>query len=545
MKWFFCLFSYLEAVSKVAIIFSFRERKVVNYDMNKRSRRTKFKEYNPGQMSLLPPSLEELIPADHVVRIVDHVIDRIKLDPLVKKYPGGGASSYHPRMMLKILVYAYLCNTYQSRKIEAAVQSDIHYMWLAGMQRPDHNTINRFRSERLKGVLKEVFSQVVELLAEQGVLDIKKMYVDGTKLEANANRYTFVWGNSIKYNKERIQKQIKELLEYAEEVTKEDLMDSAPGEITQINADKVSQIIDQINTSLEGKEVDKKIKNKLKRVKKSWPKNLEKYKKQEDILGDRKSYSKTDPDATFMRTKDDHFKNGQLKPCYNWQISTSDQYITNYGIYANPTDTLTLPSHLNEFKDMYGFSPEVVVADAGYGSDENYSYMEEQNIEAYVKYNFFHKEHKAKIKPKEVFQAQYLYYDEDEDYMICPMGQKMVRIDERQVETKSGHIKKIGVYEAQNCEGCPLRGVCNKQEGNRKINLNYRYRKLKNRARERLLSKQGVQYRSQRCVDVEPVFGNIKQNKNFTRFLTRGKENVLIEVGLLSIAHNLGKFAKN
>jgi hypothetical protein len=179
-------------------------------------------------------------------------------------------------MMLKVLVYAYLCNTYQSRKIEQAVKSDINYMWLAGMQRPDHNTINRFRSQRLKGVLKEVFSQVVLLLAEEGVLDIKTMYLDGTKIEANANRYTFVWGNSIKYNKERIQKQLKELLEYAEEVTKEELMDSAPGEVKEINADKVNQLIDQINTSLEGKNIDKKVKNKLKRVKKNWPKLLDK-----------------------------------------------------------------------------------------------------------------------------------------------------------------------------------------------------------------------------------------------------------------------------
>lgn len=504
-----------------------------------------FKEYNSDQLFLLPPSLEELIPQDHVVRIVDNVIDKIKIDPLINKYPGGGASSYHPRMMLKVLVYAYLSNTYQSRKIEQAVKSDINYMWLAGMQRPDHNTINRFRSQRLKGVLKEVFSQVVLLLAEEGVLDIKTMYLDGTKIEANANRYTFVWGNSIKYNKERIQKQLKELLEYAEEVTKEELMDSAPGEVKEINADKVNQLIDQINTSLEGKNIDKKVKKKLKRVKKSWPKLLNKYEKQEEILGDRNSYSKTDHDATFMRTKDDHYKNGQLKPCYNWQIGTSNQYITNYGIYANPTDTLTLPNHLKEFKELYGSSPEVVVADAGYGSDENYSYMEEEKIEAYVKYNFFYKERKGKITPKEVFNAQYLYYDEEGDYMICPMGQKMSKIDEEEVKTKSGHIKKIGVYQAQNCEGCPLQGVCNKSKGNREIRLNYRYRKLKNRARERLLSEEGVAYRSQRSVDVEPVFGNIKQNKNFTRFLTRGDENVLVEVGLLSLAHNLAKFAKN
>ena len=151
-----------------------------------------FKPYNSDQLSLLPPSLDELIPGNHVVRLVRDVIAQLDIDLILKKYKGGGTSSYYPKLLLKVLIYGYLSNTYSFLKIEQAVSSNIYYMCLAGMQRPDHNTINRFRNDKLKGVLKEVFGQVVTLKVGQGIVDIKTIYVAGTKLEANANKYTFV-----------------------------------------------------------------------------------------------------------------------------------------------------------------------------------------------------------------------------------------------------------------------------------------------------------------------------------------------------------------
>src|SRR5690606_20089913 len=136
-------------------------------------------------------------PAQHDINIGRHLYSKgykIDIGPLVDTFKGGGTSSYHPAMLLKILVYAYLNNVYSSRRIEAAVKENIHFMWLAGMKRPDHNTINRFRGQRLKKHIKEVFTQVVLLLMEAGHVDLKAVYTDGTKLEANANKYTFVWG---------------------------------------------------------------------------------------------------------------------------------------------------------------------------------------------------------------------------------------------------------------------------------------------------------------------------------------------------------------
>ena len=157
-----------------------------------KTRRIKFKPYNQHQLMVLPPTFDDLIPAAHPVRVVSQVIDQTNLDPLLRKYKGGGSSSYHPRMLLKVLVYGYLCNIYSSRKLESATSENIHFMWLSGMEKPDHNTINRFRSDRLKGVIKKVFTQVVLLLVDSGHIDLQKVYTDGTKIEANANRYTFV-----------------------------------------------------------------------------------------------------------------------------------------------------------------------------------------------------------------------------------------------------------------------------------------------------------------------------------------------------------------
>ncbi len=513
--------------------------------MSKRSSNPVFKPYNPDQLSLLPPSLEELIPSNHVVRIVRQVLDQVDIDTILKRYKGGGTSSYHPKMLLKLLVYGYLSNLYSSRKLEQAASSNIYFMWLLGMQRPDHNTINRFRSDRLKGVLKEVFSQVVLLMTEQGLVNIKTLYVDGTKLEANANKYTFVWGKSIKRHRSKIKEQLEQLWAYAESVAKEELLDNDPTTYDEIDAEKVNKTIASINDALKDKEVDKKVKQKLNYAKKNWPENLEKYKRQEDLLDGRNSYSKTDPDATFMRMKDDVMRNGQLKAAYNWQISTSDQYIVNYDIYQNATDFRTLPDHLNQYLDLYGQSPDVVVADAGYGSEENYEYLQKAQIEAYVKYPGFHKEQKAKgkIKPKEAFYSRYLYYNEKEDYYICPMGQKMNKRYESKTIKPSGFIQRASIYQAQRCEACPLRGACHKSKTNRIIQVNHNRKKHQQKARAQLTSEAGLAHRSQRPADVEAVFGNIKHNKKFTRFMLRGKDKVLIETGLLALAHNLAKMA--
>lgn len=500
-----------------------------------------FKDYTPNQVMMLPPSLEELIMENHPVRVVNQVIDRINIDPLLKKFKGGGTSSYHPRMLLKVLVYGYLNNTYSSRRMESALKENIHFMWLAGMNKPDHNTINRFRSERLKDVLKTVFGQVVELLVEAGHLSLKEVFTDGTKIEAQANRYTFVWGNAIKTNKSKMEEQLKELWAYAERVAVEELKDEAPESFAPVSATQVKQVIEKIDKALEGKAVSKKVKQKLQYAKNNWPQNMKRYKHHEKLLGKRNSYSKTDIDATFMRMKEDHMRNGQLKPAYNVQLSSHNQYIVNYSLHQKPTDTTTLKTHIDSFKKLYKQYPQVVVADAGYGSEENYQMLVNRKIEGYIKHNQF--DRSLHRKHVDTFGSDNLIYDEERDMMICPSGKPMKPIGETHRTTANGFKQKMIKYQATKCKGCPLLQQCHQQKGNRVVAINHRLRKLKQQADERLKSEQGIAYRKRRPADVEPIFGNIKHNKNFKRFMLKGLDKVEIETGLLALAHNLAKWA--
>lgn len=258
------------------------------------------------------------------------------------------------------------------------------------------------------------------------------------------------------------------------------------------------------------------------------------------MLGGRNSFSKTDPDATFMRTKDDHMQNGQLKPCYNWQFSTNNQFVVNFTITQTTTDTTTLIDHLKKYEELYGDYPQVATADSGYGSEENYEFLEENKIDSYVKFSYFHKEQSKKFKSN-IFHKDNLYYNENEDCYYCPMGQRMNKSGTTVKQTTTGYKQFVTYYKAQNCTSCPLRWGCHKSPNDRIIEVNRNLEKHKQRARENLLSENGVKRRRQRCANVEATFGIIKQNKGFRRFMLRGKPKVEIETGLIAIAHNLSK----
>ena len=501
-----------------------------------------FKSYTTNDNLLLPPTLGELIPSNDPVRVVNRIIEQIDLKSLYTEYSPLGSHAYHPRLMLKMLVYAYLRNVYSSRRIEELARNDIRFLWLNGMDCPDHNTINRFRSSRLKGALKEVFSTIVKFLAEEGLVSLEKTYTDGTKIESAANRYTFVWGKSIQTRIGKIADQLNELWAYAESVTKQELQQEAPLLPEDISVEKVSEVVERIDQALQDVDCDKKVKQKIKRVKKAWPEQLNRYQQQEQVLDGRNSFSKTDPDATFMRMKEDHMLNGQLKPAYNVQISTENQFITNYTFHQTTADTSTYITHMDEYRRLYGFYPKESVADAGYGSEENYLYAKGKQIQTYIKYNYFHKEQTRKWK-NDPFRSSNFYYNQQKDCYYCPMGQEMRFVYKSKQKTKSGFEQTLHHYRAQRCEGCPLRSLCHKSKNNRVIQVNHRLNRLKAEEKEKLLSVKGLQHRSQRPQDVEATFGNLKSNKNFRRFLCKGKPKVEVEFGLLSIAHNIAKVA--
>lgn len=497
-----------------------------------------FKTLSCNQIVLFPSNISERIPCNHPVRLVNQVVDLLNIDCLFSKYKGGGTTAYHPRMMLKVLFYSYLSNIYSCRKIEKALQENIYFMWLSGDSTPDFHTINYFRGTRLKEDIKDLFSQIVILLNDVGYLSLDVQYIDGTKIESASNRYTFVWRGSVEKNKIKLEEKIRSLLSLVDEHIEQDKEESCPKELASIHSDLLKDKVKELNSRL-----DKMEAKQVKKLQDEYLPRLQNYENQLQILGDRKSYSKTDEDATFMRMKEDHMKNGQLKPAYNVQIATQEQFITNVGIYQRGGDTATLPSFLEDFEESYNKQSKTVVADAGYGSEQNYEFMDNKEIESYVKYNYFHKEQKRKFK-KDAFNPYNLFYNKEYDFYICPMGQKLINTGSSKRKSDLGYISIVNHYQAQNCQGCTLRGLCHKSKYNRMIEVNHKLNRCKQKNKERLMSEKGIYHRGKRCIEPEAVFAQIKWNNKFNRFTLRGLEKVNIEFTLIAIAHNLRKWTK-
>jgi hypothetical protein len=267
-----------------------------------------------------------------------------------------------------------------------------------------------------------------------------------------------------------------------------------------------------------------------------------KYEEQEKLLAGRNSYAKTDHDATFMRMKEDHMLNGQLKPGYNVQIGTENQFVVGYSIHQKTNDINCLIPHLEQVRDRIGHLPRTVIADAGYGNEENYAYLEQNGTDAYVKYYLFNKQQKRSWH-KQHFRAENWEYDPARDEYICPNQQQLTFMRTRYRITDNGYRTSFRVYECGSCADCPLKSQCTKAVGNRRIEINPTLNRYQQQAREKLVSDQGRRLRSRRGVEVETVFGRIKQDWGFRRFTLRGVEKVKTEWGLLCIAHNIAKLA--
>ncbi len=517
--------------------------------MKSKKSKVVFKSYTPQQISLLPYSYDELIPQEHLVRMLNNVIDKMNIDPLIAEYKGGGTSSYHPKMLLKVIVYGYCEKIYSSRRIAKALRENIHFMWLSGANRPDFRTINRFRSSRLKDTIDKVFASIVELLVEEGFVRLEDYFLDGTKIEANANKYSFVWKKSVEKNKAKLTEKIKDLINHIDqsndkenkEYGNHDLPETGEGKKQEDLAEKLNQKVKEIDAALKENPKDKELKKTKKLIEKDYLPRLEKYETDLEIMGDRNSYSKTDKEATFMRMKEDHMLNGQLKAGYNVQMATEDRFILSYSIHQKPSDSTTLIPHLeNAFENHLPKSPENINADAGYGSEQNYEYLKEKDITAYVKFQNFHFEQTRKFK-KNIYRVENLKYDESSDSYVCPNNKRLNYKETITRKTDAGFITERRIYQSEGCDGCPLRTQCYEAKYDRKIEVSPRLNGHKQKARELLNSAKGKELRSRRCVDVEQTFGQIKHNMQFKRFLLKGIKKVSTEFGIIAIAHNIKK----
>ena len=507
-----------------------------------------FRSHINNQTVLFPQRIDRDIAENDPVRLVNAVVDSLNLENFNRLYKERGRSPYHPRMMLKVILYAYMSNIYSCRKIEKALLRDVHFIWLAGYEQPDFITINRFRN-RVKDEINNVFTQLVLLLAERGLVSLDVEYIDGTKIESKANKYTFVWRGSVEKNRARLMEKIRVLLSQIDDAVAQENADTQ--EKVEFTPSQLGEICEELRQSLaqspapeskEDRRARRKKERELRQLEQMGAK-LGDYDSKLELIGGRNSMSKTDPDATFMRMKEDAMNNGQTKPGYNLQIGTENQFITDFGLFPNPSDTLTMPLFLTSFMRRYGRMASTAVADSGYGSEENYRFMEENSVEAYVKYNYFHKEQKRPFR-NDPFRIENLHYNAEDDYYVCPMGQHMTRVGTRHDKSGSGYVAELAIYRAQRCQGCPLRGSCYKGEyPAREIRANHRLNEYKRRARERLTSERGLEHRSKRPIEPEAVFGQMKFNMAYRRFRHFGKDKVTMDFAFFAIAFNIKKWA--
>ncbi|WP_062446549.1 IS1182 family transposase [Thalassobacillus devorans] len=520
-----------------------------------------FIDYNMGQL-VLPMDFSDLIPEDHVVRVIHSMVEQVNDDLFFSQYQGGGRSSYHPKMMTKVILYAYTQKIYSCREIAKALREHLPMMWLAGQQTPDFRTINRFRSERMKAIIEPLFTELIKLLIDQEYISMDNYFLDGTKIEANANKYTFVWKKSVQRYEEKLQEKLNQTFADIEDAIEMDekILTDEGSPAKRVTSEQLEKVVEQVEAQVEQaekaveEENDKEKKKEKKEVfrakrriyktlSQDYLPRLKKYETQLATFGDRNSFSKTDTDATFMRMKEDHMKNGQLKPGYNVQAGTENQFIIGYSIHQRPTDTRCFEPHIQKLQATDLPFPNTIVADGGYGGETNYKYAKKEGFDTLIPYNTMRKEQSRSFK-KDPSQVMNWEYKEEGDYYICPNGRKVPFQFHSHRTDRYGYTRAFKVYECEACTGCPIKEKCTKAKGNRRVYYNPAYEQLKKEARESLWCDEGAQIYAKRKVEVESVFGHIKGNRSFRRFSLRGIDKVNIEFGLVAMAHNFLKQAE-
>ena len=329
----------------------------------------KFKEYRQNQIMLMPPSLEDKVPQDHLARYISKVVEQLDIGEIEDKYSELGCQAYHPRMLLKVIVYGYSVGLRSSRRIQRGIREDLVFMWLAGMQEPDFRTISDFRKDRI-GNIKRLFKQVLEICYELGMVRCGKISIDGTKIEANSGRNKITYRKKLEKSKASYESQVEELLKEAERIDAEE---------DRLYGDKDGYSLERQYTSEEIKKAMKKVHlEKLERHKGKAEAKVEAVNEKLKRMGDRRnSFGNTDKDATLMLMKNDSLGVG-----YNVQMATENQVIVGFGVYQNPADTKLLEPMIEEVAHNFRMKPDVIMADKGYCSQSNYEYLSKRGIKA-------------------------------------------------------------------------------------------------------------------------------------------------------------------
>lgn len=506
--------------------------------------------FESGYQLKLPLNIETIIPENDSVRLLSQFVEAMDLTDLYSTYER--INSLSPRILLKIVLYSYMNGDYSSRSMELNCKRDINFMYLLeGHPAPDHATFARFRSIHFAPCSKRILAEVSNLLFDIGEISGKTIFIDGTKIEANANKYTFVWKKAVTKNQAKLLIKLADFVAECEQLYDLKIVYGSTIKIKHVKKlrKKLYALKESENISfVHGIGKKKSPLQKSIETLEEYLSKLKEYNQKIHICGERNSYSKTDHDATFMRMKEDAMGNGQLKPAYNLQHGVDSEYITWLTIGPQPTDTTTLIPFLTDAEHHLKFKYKNVTADAGYESEENYLFLEKNGQIAFIKPANYEISKTRKYK-NDIGKIENMEYHEGSDFYICKNNRKLTVEYLKHSTSKTGYVSEKTVYKCESCVGCPYKSECIKgnncktplEERTKVLQVAKKFIKQRKADLERILSEEGTLYRMNRSIQAEGSFGDLKQDMQFRRYLSKGTSNVLAESTLLAIARNINK----
>ncbi len=511
------------------------------------------KNYNLNQSGYqlkLPLNIETIIPEDDSVRLLSQFVEAMDLTDLYSTYER--INSVSPRTLLKIVLYSYMNGDYSSRSMELNCKRDINFMFLLeGAPVPDHATFARFRSIHFAPCAKRILAEMSNALFDLGEISGETVFIDGTKIEAAANKYTFVWKKAVTKNQTKLLIKLAGFVAQCEQLY--GLKIVYGDTIKMKHVKKLRKKLYALRQSenvvfVHGIGKRKTPLQKSIETLEEYLSQLKKYNHQIHICGGRNSYSKTDHDATFMRMKEDAMGNGQLKPAYNLQHGVDSEYITWLTIGPQPTDTTTLIPFLKDAEEHLKFKYKNVTTDAGYESEENYVFLEENGQLSYIKPANYEISKTRRYK-NDIGKIENMEYDAESDVYICRNAKRLMVDHVRHSKSKTGYVSEKTIYKCEDCSGCPYKAECIKgnncktplEERTKTVHVSKTFLKYRQEGLERILTDEGIVLRMNRSIQAEGSFGDLKQDMQFRRYVSKGTSNVLAESILLAMARNINK----
>ena len=503
-----------------------------------------------GYQLKLPLNIETIIPEDDSVWLLSQFVEAMDLTDLYSTYERINLVS--PRTLLKIVLYSYMNGDYSSRSMELNCKRDINFMFLLeGAPVPDHATFARFRSIHFAPCAKRILAEMSNALFDLGEISGETVFIDGTKIEAAANKYTFVWKKAVTKNQTKLLIKLAGFVAQCEQLYGLKIVYGDTVKMKHVK--KLRKKLYALRQSenvvfVHGIGKRKTPLQKSIETLEEYLSRLKKYNHQIHICGGRNSYSKTDHDATFMRMKEDAMGNGQLKPAYNLQHGVDSEYITWLTIGPQPTDTTTLIPFLKDAEEHLKFKYKNVITDAGYESEENYVFLEENGQLSYIKPANYEISKTRRYK-NDIGKIENMEYDAESDVYICRNAKRLTVDHVRHSKSKTGYVSEKTIYKCEDCSGCPYKAECIKgnncktplEERTKTVHVSKTFLKYRQEGLERLLTDEGIVLRMNRSIQAEGSFGDLKQDMQFRRYISKGTSNVLAESILLAMARNINK----